>query len=139
MPFVFSGFYAFLEIFQKPPDGDEHPPGDSGLSVQKSRFLRGTTWWLVRAARRRKLSVQFSGFLMNGLAMMNTRQRLAVMLGPPSDSYEIKGKLERLAPGGVKRVAFLELWFGMTSPELWLGLASASVNVRVVAHTDGCS
>jgi len=24
MPFVFSGFYAFLEIFQKPPDGDEH-------------------------------------------------------------------------------------------------------------------
>jgi len=36
-------------------------------------------------------------------------------------------------------VAFLELWFGMTSPELWLGLASASVNVRVVARTDGSS
>jgi len=26
------------------------------------------------------------------------------MLGPPSDSYEIKGKLERLAPGGEGRL-----------------------------------
>jgi len=38
----------------------------------------------------------------------------------------------------VKHVAFLKLLLGMTSLELWLGLASVTgVSVQVVARTDG--
>jgi len=72
--------FGFLEIFQKSPGGSSKPLDDSYVLQCSLGFLWGIAYWRNRTTTRRKRRNLDFSFLMNGLAVMNTRQATRVKL-----------------------------------------------------------